>query len=218
MPIRPKRQLSQPSPSTPDATPAASPVTPSVGKAGFAARARVRALPHAAPAPATGSNQAAPLAKRAHHIVDRTTDNWDEDGNYVVGRGRPPKQHQWRKGQSGNPRGPKPAEKLDPGTAFDRALLSLFPAKVNGEEVMLSQGEFGLNILRSLAAKGNRQAASRLVDLYVEATRRETGAELQGGLSDDELAVIEAALEEAGFNAAPVRRRTDRTPSGEQPS
>lgn len=196
MPIRPRKSAVAPAAANTVALAAASPIT---------ARIRVRHV-----APDVPSVLPPPTPRRAHHVVDRTSSNWDENGNYLVGNGRPPREHQWKKGQSGNPRGPKRAEKLDPQAQFEAAVLATFPAKVNGADVSLSLGEFGLNVLKGAAAKGNRQAASYLIDLYLQMVRKTTDIEIGTELHADEQAALDALLDDLGLDAAPVRRKTDR--------
>jgi hypothetical protein len=64
-----------------------------------------------------------------------------DDRPYEVGKGKPPKQSQWRKGQSGNPRGPRVQPKeADQGMREMLADLAnqLVPVKkADGEVIML---------------------------------------------------------------------------------
>lgn len=59
---------------------------------------------------------------------------------YEVGKGKPPKQHRFKKGQSGNPRGPSRKLKLD-NLSFQELLAEfineLVPVTVNGRVVMM---------------------------------------------------------------------------------
>lgn len=183
-----------------------------------AARSRVRSLAPAAPPGGAASAQPAGPAKRAHHIVDRTGPNWDEDGDYLVGKGRPPKAHQWQKGQSGNPRGPKRAEKLSPEAAFDKAVLSDFIAKVNGEEVKLNMGAFAVQLLKASAVKGTVKAQQTLLDLFITTMRRSGGREDAPEVDALEQEFVDKLLEEYGLPPSPVFRKTDRTVEGEDRS
>lgn len=148
--------------------------------------------------------------KRRHHKVDRTTSNWDENGDFIVGKGRPPRDKQWQKGQSGNPRGPKPREKVDPLAAFENELLSDFTAKVNGNEVTLNLGTFALQLLKTGAAKGTVKSQQLLLDLFLGAVRRRVEREDSPEMRDWEQDVIDQMLEEYGLPPEPVKRATDR--------
>jgi hypothetical protein len=145
--------------------------------------------------------------KRAHHIVDRTGPNWDEQGDYIVGKGRPPKHSQWGKGQSGNPAGPKPKEKLDPLTAFERELTADFTTRVNGEEVRLNIGSFALQLLKAGAAKGGVKSQQLLLDLFLAAVRKNVEQDATPDALDWEQQIIEQMLEDYGLPARPVVRR-----------
>jgi hypothetical protein len=154
---------------------------------------------------------------RAHHKVDRSGPNWDEDGDYIVGRGRPPKATQWQKGQSGNPRGPKPQEKLDPERAFEKEILAEFTAKVNGEEVTLNMGTFAIQLLKAGAAKGGVKAQQMLLELFQTALRKSVSREDTPEMQAWEQQVIDQMLEEYGLPAAPVVRNTARLVDGSEP-
>src|ERR1700761_3366019 len=65
------------------------------------------------------------LSQRRSHMVD---DN--ENKGYEVGYKKPPKQHQFRKGQSGNPRGFRPKEKKN----IHQALMDELMTKITVTE------------------------------------------------------------------------------------
>lgn len=203
MPIRPRNPVTSSGMPTNGQLSTASATPTAAGDVEVRARTRHRVGPAEVQSPPV-------RPKRAHHKIDRTGSNWDEDGDYIVGRGRPPKAHQWQKGQSGNPRGPKPKEQLSPEAAFQNAVLSSSPAKVNGADVSLSLGEFGLNVLKGAAAKGNRQAATYLVELYLQTLRKTSDIEVGDELMAEEQAAVNAILDELGLPDAPVRRQIDR--------
>lgn len=122
----------------------------------YSPRARTRApapaqAPEPAPAPApvpapaqapergpAKRDSSTPANKRAHHKVDRTGANWDENGDYIVGKNRPPIATRWQKDQSGNPRGPAKRETLTAQAQFEQTFLAPFNATVNGETVPLT--------------------------------------------------------------------------------
>lgn len=207
MPIRPRK----PGAASSGGTSSLTPDTSRASTITISARPRLRPVQPDQSDTSQPPSPPSPPPVRAHHKVDRTTANWTEDGDYLVGKGRPPKEHRWQKGQSGNPRGPKPAEKLDPQAQFERTVLAMFPAKVNGADVSLSLGEFGLNVLKGAAAKGSRHAASYLIELYLQTLRKTADIPVGAELLADEQAAVDALLDQLGLDAAPVRRKTDRT-------
>jgi hypothetical protein len=147
--------------------------------------------------------------RRAHHIVDRSTDNWDENGDYIVGNRRPPKAHQWKKGQSGNPAGPKPREELTPQGRLQKSILEPFTIKANGEDVTTNLGDFSLNLLKTNAAKGNRQAQVMLLQLYMSELRASaaTAGDDAPVFEEREQEMLEALLKSAGLEPDPVVRK-----------
>lgn len=161
----------------------------------------------AAPTPATNT----PHDKRAHHQVGRTGENWDADGNYVVGKGRPPKATQWKKGQSGNPRGPVKHLPLSAQEQFEKAFLAPFNATVNGKTVPLTMDVFAVQSLKSASAKGSVTAARILLDVYMSLIRQ--AAEQEPGPQVDawEQEAIDRLLAELGLPQRPVVRQTDRS-------
>jgi len=86
---------------------------------------------------------------------------------YRVGPGRPPKEHQFKPGQSGNPRGAKPKTSLAPD-------LKVMLERALNEKVRLRQGEQGQIITKAAAgiaklvnqfAEGDRHARRDLIAL-----------------------------------------------------
>lgn len=140
--------------------------------------------------------------------MDRSGPNWDEHGDYIVGKGRPPKAKQWGPGQSGNPGGPKPREKVDPQAALDNAILGDFTTIVNGQPVQTNNGLFAINILKSIAAAKNRLAAVDLLNLYLGKLRERNSNKEAQELLPEEQAMINALLDTAGWEEMPsIRNR-----------
>jgi len=155
--------------------------------------------------PATAGSAPAP-GKRAHHKVNRTGSNWDANGDYIVGKGRPPRTTQWKKGQSGNPRGPKKREKLTAQAQFERTILAPFKGIVNGEEIEVTLDQFAIRALKNAAVKGSVKAAHILLDFYVTLARKVAEQEPGPEIETWEQQVIDQLLAELGLPDKPVIR------------
>jgi Family of unknown function (DUF5681) len=80
---------------------------------------------------------------------------------YKVGPGRPPKEHQFKPGQSGNPKGAKRKAKSllpDLKRVFEQALSDKVTLKQGDKERILTMAEAGIKQLVAQFAKGDRHA------------------------------------------------------------
>jgi hypothetical protein len=183
---------------------------PSSPAAGFdSPRARTRTPRATDPAPPK-RNGGTSDNKRLHHKVDRTGPNWNEDGDYLVGKFRPPQATQWKKGQSGNPQGPVKRETLSAQAQFEQTFLAPFTATVNGEAVPLTMDVFAVQTLKSAAAKGSVKAAQILLDFYVTLIRKAADREPGPEIERWEQEAIDRVLAELDLPARPVVRQTNR--------
>src|SRR5215470_7022009 len=85
---------------------------------------------------------------------------------YKVGPGRPPKEYQFKPGQSGNPKGAKRKPKpLTPDlkAALERALHEPIKLKQGEKERTVTMAEAGIKQLVAQFVKGNPQARRDLV-------------------------------------------------------
>jgi hypothetical protein len=87
---------------------------------------------------------------------------------YKVGPGRPPKEHQFKPGQSGNPKGakrkPKPMAP-DLKAALERALHEPIKLKQGERKRTMTMAEAGIKQLVAQFVKGNHQARRDLIEL-----------------------------------------------------
>ena len=108
-------------------------------------------------------------SRRKRSDISGTLDNNASEEEYRVGPGRPPKQYQFKPGQSGNPKGAR-GRKTRPITPDLKALLE----RALSDTVTLRQGEkdrivtkaaAGIEQLVNQYAKGDRHARRDLIDL-----------------------------------------------------
>ena len=88
------------------------------------------------------------------------------DREYEVGYGRPPKHTQFKKGQSGNPKGRKKGAR-----GFKTDLKAEMNARVeiteSGRQVILTKQQLLVKQLVAKALKGDVRALSKLTDLVI---------------------------------------------------
>jgi hypothetical protein len=90
------------------------------------------------------------------------------DQEYKVGPGRPPKEHQFKPGQSGNPKGAKRKPKSmapDLKAALERALNKKIKLKQGDKERIVTMAVAGIEQLVARVAKGDRHALRDLLAL-----------------------------------------------------
>jgi len=125
---------------------------------------------------------------------------------YKVGPGRPPKEYQFKPGQSGNPKGAKrkkPTIDFDLKAAFERALKRTATLKRGEKEREVTMAEAGIEQLVAQYAKGDRHARRDVMELAAK-----FGVDLLGG---QEQAIQEAlAPHQAAMLEAHVDRQYDK--------
>src|SRR3954468_202513 len=93
------------------------------------------------------------------------------DQQYRVGPGRPPKEYQFKPGQSGNPKGARRKPRsiaLDLKVLFERALNRKVTLRQGDQEKIITKAAAGIEQLVNQFAKGDRHARR---DLLVHAER-----------------------------------------------
>ena len=78
--------------------------------------------------------------------------------DYEIGRGRPPKATQWKKGQSANPGGQSSRRSIDDAETIRKLLLTPVKVTVNGVPKRLPALEVILEQLSNKAITGDRRA------------------------------------------------------------
>jgi len=125
---------------------------------------------------------------------------------YKVGPGRPPKEYQFKPGQSGNPKGAERKPKSmapDLKAALERALHEPIKLKQGERERTMTMAEAGIKQLVAQFVKGNHQARRDLIGLCDK-----LGVDLMAG-QQQALQEAIAANHEAILNAF-VDRQYDR--------
>ena len=87
---------------------------------------------------------------------------------YKVGPGRPPKEYQFKPGQSGNPKGAKPKQPsvtVDLKAALERALNKSVTLKQGEKERVVTMATAGIEQLVAQFAKGDHHARRDLIAL-----------------------------------------------------
>jgi hypothetical protein len=97
---------------------------------------------------------------------DRNDGGDGDDGDYEVGFGRPPRHTRFRKGQSGNPRGPKKGSRALK-TDLDQALKARLTITVGGKKRKGTTQELAMFALAIKAATGDLRASRLLADLVL---------------------------------------------------
>jgi hypothetical protein len=130
-----------------------------------------------------GGNRAnAPLSLIAH----------PSDQEYRVGPGRPPKEYQFKPGQSGNPKGARRKPRSiapDLKDLFERALSGKVTLRQGEQERIITKAAAGIEQLVNQFAKGDRHARR---DLFALAAR--LGVDLVAGQGDALEQSVAAAL------------------------
>ena len=85
-----------------------------------------------------------------------------KDRNYEVGRGKPPKEHQFSLGTSGNPAGPKVGSRRS--RSFDDILNERVTVKVKGKPTRMSRREVGYRQLGRKIEEGDHRATQIMIE------------------------------------------------------
>jgi hypothetical protein len=128
------------------------------------------------------------------------TDTCDEE--YRVGPGRPPKEYQFKPGQSGNPKGAKRKSRpiaLDLKRALERALNTRVQLKQGDRKQTMTMAEAGIKQLVAQFGRGDRHARSDLVPLAdrlgVDLTAGQTKAIVEEALASNNQAILDAYVD-----------------------
>ncbi|MDG4886809.1 DUF5681 domain-containing protein [Mesorhizobium sp. WSM4887] len=92
--------------------------------------------------------------------------------HYEVGYGKPPSEHRFAKGQSGNPKG-RPKGKKNIDTMLRETLLATIPIQINGKTTNVTALEAIVLKLRNNAIAGDFRSAVQAIQLGMRALQPE---------------------------------------------
>lgn len=113
----------------------------------------------------------------------------EDKKDYEIGYGKPPKHGQFKKGQSGNPKG-KPKGSRDLKTDVVSVLNSRIVVNENGQTQKVSTQFATLLRLREKALKGDSRAMDRLLMLAADYNNEEVPRDQTSSSIDNDDAVI----------------------------
>lgn len=153
----------------------------SSGKKPFRPRVRVRGAP--------GEQNNSPTGM----IADKTDTSPPVDGDYRVGYGRPPRQHQFKPGQSGNPKG-RPKGARSEKDIINGLLSRKISIQERGHTRQITVMEGTYRAITQNALKGDLKAASFLVNRRAQLDADVTAS--PAGMSEDDRAVFDTYVQQ----------------------
>jgi hypothetical protein len=117
----------------------------------------------------------------------------EETRDYEVGYGKPPRQTQFKKGQSGNPKG-RPGGIKNLSTVLSEALNEPVIVAENGRHRKITKRQAAFKQLVNEAAKGNWRALKLLVDILQDIERRTEPETAESSFSAADEKVIEQLM------------------------
>ena len=91
-------------------------------------------------------------------------DHSDKSGEYDIGYCKPPKENQFKPGQSGNPKG-KPKGSKNLKTIFNKEANEKVEVKIGGRKVKKEKRELAIKSLVNKAASGDFKSQTKLIEL-----------------------------------------------------
>lgn len=126
----------------------------------------------------------------------------DSDDDYEVGYGRPPKKHQFKAGQSGNPAGRKRGARGVKAQLREQ-LNELVEITQNGRALKVPMKTVVLKSLIARAAKGDWRAADRVVQYMIQVEGLEDERDRVQRLSAADEQILKRLLGEEPIDEAP---------------
>ena len=167
----------------------------------------------------TASPGRRPTRRRTRSDAPLLSSNTDPpDQEYRVGPGRPPKDYQFKPGQSGNPKGARRKPRSiapDLKALFERALSAKVTLRQGDQEKIITKAAAGIEQLVNQFAKGDRHARRDLLALA-----EKLGVDLVAGQGDELRHSVAAALSanDEALLADYVRRHAVQSPDRARPT
>ena len=167
----------------------------------------------------TASPGRRPTRRRTRSDAPLLSSNTDPpDQEYRVGPGRPPKDYQFKPGQSGNPKGARRKPRSiapDLKALFERALSGKVTLRQGDQEKIITKAAAGIEQLVNQFAKGDRHARRDLLALA-----EKLGVDLVAGQGDELRHSVAAALSanDEALLADYVRRHAVQSPDRARPT
>lgn len=109
--------------------------------------------------------------------------------DYEVGYGRPPAQHRFKKGRSGNPKG-RPKGSLDYRTSVQKTLAAPVTITEGGRRKRVSSFQATLMRLSEKALRGDMKAIAKVIDLATTMAAEQDAQQAERTLSNGEQDIL----------------------------
>lgn len=137
----------------------------------------------------------------------------DDAGSYRVGYGKPPREHRFRAGQSGNPKGRKKGAR-GLKTDLQAELEARMTIRINNEPVSETRQRLLLRALSSRAAAGDVRAAAILIPIIIQVLGVEDRGGDRRGLSPLDQSILDEMMQSLGVGPANAEQAAaDATPT-----
>lgn len=111
-------------------------------------------------------------------------------GDYEIGYGKPPKEHQFRPGQSGNPRG-RPKGRRNLKTDLAEELAETILVREGERTRKVSKQQAMVKSLTAKAIKGDARSTRVLIDLMARLLDIDGASSTEAPITDDDRAVLD---------------------------
>jgi hypothetical protein len=119
--------------------------------------------------------------------ANRENSEMNGERGYEVGRGKPPRAHQWKPGQSGNPRGREKGSKNE-STMLRELLFSKIKIRIGGKLRTVTLLQAILTRFAEDSLKGNVKSAQFLLNRFGALVSGEVG---ESSISDNDRELLE---------------------------
>lgn len=132
----------------------------------------------------------------------------EADEDYVVGKGKPPKDARFKKGQSGNPKG-RPKGRRNFTTELDEILNTPVAVVENGRSRKVSSRMAALMRLRKKALEGDGRAMDRFIELSIRHAAEQEAVSSERKLSATEDDILQRYIADKTGPSSPAALDVD---------